>query len=196
MILSCCLIRHCTCFNQFLILVNASHNITESEDEYWSRVEKSVLGPILGMEMVLGVLGNGLVLVVKIVVRATLYYPFNKKIYFFATKSMLILPDFYSCLSFCFALLLQCKDHFRCVYWLPFISLTLSDFFCSILIICGSLLAVLSKGQISPWCEVVSLLKFTFITSSIGSIGVVPYWAYVHCHRSVQIYFPYYSDTK
>ncbi len=52
----------------------------------------------------------------------------------------------------------------------PF-SLTISDFLCSILIICGSLLAVLSEGQISPWCEVVSLLKFTFITSSIGSIG-------------------------
>ncbi len=65
----------------------------------------------------------------------------------------------------------QCKDHFQCLYWLPLFSLTISDFLCSILIICGSLLAVLSEGQISPWCEVVSLLKFTFITSSIGSIG-------------------------
>ncbi|XP_056586411.1 melanopsin [Triplophysa dalaica] len=115
------------------VLVNTSHNITESEERYWSSVEKSVLGPILSMEMVLGVLGNGLVLVVKIV----------------------------------------CKDHFRCIYWLPFVSLTLSDFFCSIFIICGSLLAVLSEGEISPWCEVVSLLKFTFITSSIGSIAVL-----------------------
>lgn len=76
----------------------------------------------------------------------------------------------------------QCKDHFQCLYWLPLFSLTLSDFFCSILIICGSLLAVLSDGQISPWCEVVSLLKFTFITSSIGSIGmadielIIPLW--------------------
>ncbi|KAI2668312.1 Visual pigment-like receptor peropsin [Labeo rohita] len=83
--------------------------------------------------MVLGVLGNGLVLIVKVV----------------------------------------CKDHFQCLYWLPLFSLTISDFFCSILIICGSLLAVLSEGQISPWCEVVSLLKFTFITSSIGSLAIL-----------------------
>ncbi|KTG07218.1 hypothetical protein cypCar_00010730, partial [Cyprinus carpio] len=67
----------------------------------------------------------------------------------------------------------KCKDHFQCLYWLPLFSLTLSDFLCSILIICGSLLAVLSEGQISPWCEVVSLLKFTFITSSIGSIAIL-----------------------
>jgi len=66
----------------------------------------------------------------------------------------------------------QCKDHYQSLYWLPLLSLTLSDFFCSILVICGSLLAVLSDGQISPWCEVVSLLKFTFITSSIGSVGM------------------------
>ncbi|XP_052396601.1 C-C chemokine receptor type 8-like [Carassius gibelio] len=113
--------------------MNASDNITESQENYWSKIEKSVLAPILTTEMVLGVLGNGLVLVVKVV----------------------------------------CKDHFQCLYWLPLFSLTLSDFFCSFLIICGSLLAVLSEGQISPWCEVVSLLKFTFITSSIGSIAVL-----------------------
>uniref|UniRef100_A0A3B4Y9A9 Si:dkey-9i23.8 n=1 Tax=Seriola lalandi dorsalis TaxID=1841481 RepID=A0A3B4Y9A9_SERLL len=41
---------------------------------------------------------------------------------------------------------------------------------CSLLIISGSLLAMLTGGQRSPWCEVVSLLKFAFITSSIGSI--------------------------
>nr|XP_055060889.1 C5a anaphylatoxin chemotactic receptor 1 isoform X1 [Misgurnus anguillicaudatus] len=115
------------------VSVNNSQNLTASEEKYWSRVEKSVLGPILTMEMILGVLGNGLVLVVKV----------------------------------------MCKDHFKCIYWLPFVSLTLSDFFCSILIICGSLLAVLTEGQISPWCEVVSLLKFTFITSSIGSLAVL-----------------------
>ncbi|CAM4482050.1 unnamed protein product [Leuciscus chuanchicus] len=113
--------------------MNTSNNITESEENYWSRIEKSVLAPILTTEMVLGVLGNGLVLIVKIV----------------------------------------CKDHYQCLYWLPLFSLTLSDFFCSFLVICGSLLAVLGDGQISPWCEVVSLLKFTFITSSIGSIAIL-----------------------
>uniref|UniRef100_A0A3P8WB28 Si:dkey-9i23.8 n=1 Tax=Cynoglossus semilaevis TaxID=244447 RepID=A0A3P8WB28_CYNSE len=41
---------------------------------------------------------------------------------------------------------------------------------CSLLIISGSLLAMLTGGQRSPWCEVVSLLKFAFISSSIGSI--------------------------
>ncbi|XP_077102618.1 galanin receptor 2b [Siphateles boraxobius] len=113
--------------------MNTSNNITDSEENYWSRIEKSVLAPILTTEMVLGVLGNGLVLIVKIV----------------------------------------CKDHYQCLYWLPLFSLTLSDFFCSIFIICGSLLAVLGDGQISPWCEVVSLLKFTFITSSIGSVAIL-----------------------
>ncbi|XP_051993056.1 C5a anaphylatoxin chemotactic receptor 1-like [Xyrauchen texanus] len=113
--------------------MNTSSNITKSEDNYWSRVEKSVLGPILTTEMIVGIVGNGLVLIVKV----------------------------------------RCKDHFQCLYWLPFLSLTLSDFFCSIFIICGSLFSVLSEGQISPWCEVVSLLKFTFITSSIGSLAVL-----------------------
>lgn len=42
---------------------------------------------------------------------------------------------------------------------------------CSLLIISSSLFAILTGGQRSPWCEVVSLLKFAFITSSIGSIG-------------------------
>lgn len=49
--------------------MNTSDNITESEENYWSRTEKSVLAPILTTEMVLGVLGNGLVLIVKVVVR-------------------------------------------------------------------------------------------------------------------------------
>ncbi|XP_043100672.1 C3a anaphylatoxin chemotactic receptor [Puntigrus tetrazona] len=113
--------------------VNASDNITQSAEDYWFKIEKSVLAPILTTEMVLGVLGNGLVLIVKV----------------------------------------ARKDHFHCLYWLPLFSLTISDFLCSILIICGSLLALLTEGQISPWCEVVSLLKFTFITSSIGSIAVL-----------------------
>uniref|UniRef100_A0A3B3V8F5 Si:dkey-9i23.8 n=1 Tax=Poecilia latipinna TaxID=48699 RepID=A0A3B3V8F5_9TELE len=41
---------------------------------------------------------------------------------------------------------------------------------CSLLITSGSMMAALTEGQKSPWCEVVSLLKFAFITSSIGSI--------------------------
>ncbi|KAL2097362.1 hypothetical protein ACEWY4_006569 [Coilia grayii] len=83
--------------------------------------------------MVLGILGNSLVLIVKIV----------------------------------------CKYHFQCIHWLPLLSLTLSDLSCSVLIISGSLLAMLTGGQISPWCEVVSLFKFTFMTSSIGSISIL-----------------------
>ena len=50
---------------------------------------------------------------------------------------------------------------------------TLSPPGSSALIMSGSLLAMLTGGQTSPWCEVVSLLKFAFITSSIGSIGNV-----------------------
>ncbi|XP_029706476.1 red-sensitive opsin [Takifugu rubripes] len=67
----------------------------------------------------------------------------------------------------------KCRAQICCLYWLPFLSLTLSDFGCSILIISSSLLAMLTGGQRSPWCEVVSLLKFTFISSSIGSLAVL-----------------------
>ncbi|XP_026216158.1 visual pigment-like receptor peropsin [Anabas testudineus] len=67
----------------------------------------------------------------------------------------------------------KCKGQFCCRYWLPFVSLTMSDLGCSLLIISSSLFAILTGGQMSPWCEVVSLLKFTFITSSIGSIAVL-----------------------
>ncbi|XP_033181047.1 galanin receptor type 1 [Mastacembelus armatus] len=75
----------------------------------------------------------------------------------------------------CLVLLVKvmCKGQFSCHYWLPFISLTLSDLGCSILIISGSLLAMLTGGQTSPWCELVSLLKFAFIASSIGSIAIL-----------------------
>ncbi|XP_046726089.1 uncharacterized protein si:dkey-9i23.8 [Silurus meridionalis] len=83
--------------------------------------------------MVLGILGNGLILIVKI----------------------------------------MCRNQYQCVYWLPFVSLTLSDLCCAMLIMTSSLLAVLTGGQSSPWCEVVSLFKFTFITSSIGSIALL-----------------------
>ncbi|KAM6939632.1 uncharacterized protein FYW49_008616 [Xenentodon cancila] len=74
-----------------------------------------------------------------------------------------------------FALLIKmlCRDQFRCRYWLPFLSLTLSDLGCSLLITSASILAILREGQSSPWCEVVSLLKFTFFTSSIGSIAIL-----------------------
>ncbi|KAF7710190.1 hypothetical protein HF521_009062 [Silurus meridionalis] len=102
-------------------------------EEPWSSVEKSVLVVILSIEMVLGILGNGLILIVKI----------------------------------------MCRNQYQCVYWLPFVSLTLSDLCCAMLIMTSSLLAVLTGGQSSPWCEVVSLFKFTFITSSIGSIALL-----------------------
>ncbi|KAL7404723.1 hypothetical protein ABVT39_018544 [Epinephelus coioides] len=99
----------------------------------WPEAEKWLLVAVLGMEMVMGVVGNCLVLLVKVMQRG----------------------------QFC------------CRYWLPFMSLTLSDLGCSLLIISGSLFAMLTGGQRSPWCEVVSLLKFAFITSSIGSIAVL-----------------------
>ncbi|KAK2815515.1 hypothetical protein Q5P01_025982 [Channa striata] len=41
-----------------------------------------------------------------------------------------------------------------------------------------SLFAMLTGGQRSPWCEVVSLLKFAFISSSIGSIAA--HWQGLH----------------
>ncbi|XP_076831298.1 visual pigment-like receptor peropsin [Brachyhypopomus gauderio] len=119
--------------NTITTQVNSTTNITVLVDEQKARVEKTVLILVLSVEMVLGILGNALVLIVKI----------------------------------------GCRGQFRCVYWLPFVSLTLSDFCCAVLIITGSLLAVLTGGQRSPWCEVVSLFKFTFITSSIGSLAIL-----------------------
>ncbi|KAM3865308.1 uncharacterized protein ACN63O_011008 [Diretmus argenteus] len=99
----------------------------------WTEAEKWALVAVLGLEMVMGTVGNCLVLLVKV----------------------------------------MCRGQFSCRYWLPFISLTLSDLGCSLLIISGSLLAMLTGGQRSPWCEVVSLLKFAFVTSSIGSIAIL-----------------------
>ncbi|XP_056266061.1 blue-sensitive opsin isoform X2 [Pseudoliparis swirei] len=99
----------------------------------WPEPEKWLLVVVLGLEMVMGVVGNCFVLLVKV----------------------------------------KCKGQFSCRYWLPFFSLTMSDLGSSLLIICGSLLAMLTGGQRSPWCEVVSLLKFAFITSSIGSIAIL-----------------------
>ncbi|XP_063076553.1 visual pigment-like receptor peropsin [Engraulis encrasicolus] len=115
--------------------MNSTTNSTAvlPESGLWTKEERYVLVAVLSIEMVLGILGNSLVLVVKIV----------------------------------------CKYHFQCKYWLPMVSLTLSDLSCSVLIISGSLLAMLTGGQRSPWCEVVSMFKFTFMTSSIGSISIL-----------------------
>lgn len=64
---------------------------------------------------------------------------------------------------------------------------------CSLLIISSSLLAMLTGGQRSPWCEVVSLLKFAFISSSIGSIGTkLHMWSVkvtVLCTANTQTHF-------
>ncbi|XP_051242110.1 beta-1 adrenergic receptor isoform X3 [Dicentrarchus labrax] len=108
-------------------------NGTVFTERSWPEAQKWLLVAVLGLEMVMGVVGNCLVLLVKV----------------------------------------MCRGQFCCRYWFPFISLTLSDFGCSLLIISGSLLAMLTGGQRSPWCEVVSLLKFAFITSSIGSIAIL-----------------------
>ncbi|KAI4881225.1 hypothetical protein NFI96_033463 [Prochilodus magdalenae] len=48
--------------------VNWTANITESERGPWARIEKPLLVVILSIEVVLGVLGNGLVLCVKAVI--------------------------------------------------------------------------------------------------------------------------------
>ncbi|XP_034044581.1 blue-sensitive opsin [Thalassophryne amazonica] len=99
----------------------------------WPEAQKWLLVAVLGLEMVMGIVGNCLVLLIKVL----------------------------------------CRGQFCCRYWLPFLSLTLSDLGCSVLIISGSLLAILTGGQRSPWCEVISLLKFAFIASSIGSIATL-----------------------
>ncbi|CAL8329298.1 unnamed protein product [Lota lota] len=112
--------------------VNTSRNESAVE-QHWTAVERWVLVTVLGMEMVMGVVGNCFVLLVKI----------------------------------------MCSKQYCCRYWVPFLSLTLSDLGSSVLIISGSLLAMLTGGQTAPWCQVVSLLKFAFITSSIGSIAVL-----------------------
>lgn len=49
--------------------MNITANRTELVEEAWSTVEKSVIVVILSIEMMLGILGNILVLIVKIVVR-------------------------------------------------------------------------------------------------------------------------------
>ncbi|XP_028262253.1 galanin receptor type 1 [Parambassis ranga] len=108
-------------------------NGTMFVEHQWAEVEKWLLVAVLGLEMVMGIVGNGLVLLVKV----------------------------------------MCRGQFSCRYWSPFISLTLSDLGCSLLITAGSMLAILTGGQRSPWCEAVSLLKFTFITSSLGSIAIL-----------------------
>ncbi|CAL8333126.1 unnamed protein product [Merluccius merluccius] len=112
--------------------VNEFLNNTAGERP-WTAVERWVLVTVLGVEMAMGVVGNCLVLLIKV----------------------------------------MCSKQYSCRYWVPFLSLTLSDLGSSALIISGSLLAMLTGGQTSPWCEVVSLLKFAFITSSIGSIAIL-----------------------
>ncbi|XP_067354927.1 pinopsin [Channa argus] len=102
-------------------------------ESLWLGAEKWLVVAVLGLEMVMGIVGNSLVLLVKV----------------------------------------KCRGQFCCCYWLPFVSLTMSDLGCSLLIISSSLFAILTGGQRSPWCEAVSLLKFAFISSSIGSIAVL-----------------------
>ncbi|KAJ0033490.1 hypothetical protein NQD34_000597, partial [Periophthalmus magnuspinnatus] len=110
--------------------VSGSSDVAEFS---WSDAEKWLLVSVLSLEVMMGVSGNCLVLLVK-------------------TK---------------------CKGNFRNRCWVPLMNLTFSDLGCSVLIIPGSLLAMLTGGQSSPWCEAVSLLKFAFITSSIGNISVL-----------------------
>lgn len=57
----------------FSDVVNITTNRTELVMDTWSSVEKSVIVVVLSIEMVLGILGNGLVLIVKIVVRSMIH---------------------------------------------------------------------------------------------------------------------------
>lgn len=58
-------------FIQHILTVNTTNNTAVLlESRPWSRAEKSLLVAVLSVEMVLGVLGNSMVLIVKIVVRA------------------------------------------------------------------------------------------------------------------------------
>ncbi|CAI5681530.1 unnamed protein product [Oreochromis niloticus] len=66
-----------------------------------------------------------------------------------------------------------CRGKFCCHYWFPFMSLTLSDLGSCLLLISTSMLTILTGGQKSPWCEVATLLKYAFVSSSIGSIAVL-----------------------
>ncbi|XP_014899522.1 C5a anaphylatoxin chemotactic receptor 1 [Poecilia latipinna] len=115
------------------LLLSDGLNGTLLPEKRWSEEEKWLLVAVLGGEMIVGVVGNSVVLIIKV----------------------------------------MCRGQFCCHYWLPFISLTMSDLGCSLLITSGSMMAALTEGQKSPWCEVVSLLKFAFITSSIGSIAIL-----------------------
>lgn len=52
--------------------MNSTNNtaVLPGESRPWSRAERSLLVAVLSVEMVLGVLGNSMVLIVKIVVMA------------------------------------------------------------------------------------------------------------------------------
>ncbi|KAJ8373045.1 hypothetical protein AAFF_G00271730 [Aldrovandia affinis] len=113
--------------------MNLSSNVSYVDVEPRFVVERSLFVAVLSVEMLMGAVGNVLILLVKA----------------------------------------KCRGQFECRCWLPLVSLSLSDLGSSVLIISGSLLAVLTGGQRSPWCEVVSLLKFAFITSSIGSLAIL-----------------------
>ncbi|KPP62624.1 Visual pigment-like receptor peropsin-like [Scleropages formosus] len=113
--------------------MDQSSNLTAVVPTMPSPLRRSMLAVVLGAEMLLGVLGNALVLLTKF----------------------------------------KARGQFKCQCWLPLASLSVSDLGSSLFVISSSLLAVLTSGQQSPWCELVSLLKFAFITSSLGSLGVV-----------------------
>ncbi|KAK7930071.1 hypothetical protein WMY93_006466 [Mugilogobius chulae] len=90
----------------------------------------------------------------------------------------------------CLVLLVKakCRGKFKNRCWVPLMNLTFSDLGCSALIISGSLLAVLTGGQRSAWCEAVSLLKFAFVTSSIGSIAVLSVQRLITSSRKVAVF--------
>ncbi|XP_023701080.2 protein trapped in endoderm-1 [Paramormyrops kingsleyae] len=113
--------------------MNLSANISDLELTWEFIAKKSILAAVLGVEMILGIAGNTLILFTKI----------------------------------------KGRGQFKSQYWVSVVSLSLSDLGCSLFVISSSLLAVLINGQRSPWCEVVCLLKFAFITSSLGSLAVL-----------------------
>lgn len=124
--------------------VSEGLNSTVLADRLWSEAEKWLLVSILGLEMVMGVVGNGLVLLVKVRVRLKLSSCLHRSL-----NSPLSSSVFY----------FQCRGQFCCRHWLIFLSLTLSDFgtticgilYCDLLSCCFSPLFSLSVWHVISW---------------------------------------------
>ncbi len=134
------------CVVLFVFPVSEQFNGTVLIERSWSEAEKWLLVAVLGLEMVMGVVGNCLVLLVKVMVRLFLFIDVSESTedqtepslkymnvcVFFKEITHCCVISTNSVFTFLLLLLLlcyfQCRGQFCCRYWLPFISLTLSDF--------------------------------------------------------------------